>query len=552
MNNNDLTIKIYIDFSKPYYYPGEQFAGTILLDVFDTTNCDRMQIIAKGKKLVKAIQKTYIDSYMDSDYETSSNESSEEEDSNQYRKKKSRKSRETSSSEENVNDTNSVARNLNETHKIFKYKKIVVISNNSYIVQGKYSFPFEVDLPENIPASFLFLENNTYVEIIYSIKVKLNKINIQECIPIVIRQREKIFNYPRSNEYTKILNGCCFETNESLIKLSTLEKYMINTREIKLNFVVNNTKSTLQGSPVNIELYQKITIFPKDKNKKLKVTRLIGKYKGKKYIPARENFNKDISFLMEKSEYAANHLSKTKSIKYFRHKDVIPFLNQSIKSDFVNCEYEAYAEIQFPNWSAEELGVFLPILIYPTDKGILSKTVGEISKEFINSIINKKVFLTSKSKDEDPEFEGKKNKRILNDDSESESDKDSKKVGRTKSLLKVKSFGMKTKKKNNKNNDENDENDNANYNDNYNNDNENNINNNININDYQNNKNYINNNEINNEDTNKVMNEDGSFGTYVRGKKNAVYIDTNSNNFKKDFNQEYLDDALDDEYLDKE
>jgi len=55
MNNNDITIKIYIDFSKPYYYPGEQFAGTILLDVFDTTNCDRMQIIAKGKKFKKHI-----------------------------------------------------------------------------------------------------------------------------------------------------------------------------------------------------------------------------------------------------------------------------------------------------------------------------------------------------------------------------------------------------------------------------------------------------------------------------------------------------------------
>ena len=38
----------------------------------------------------------------------------------------------------------------------------------------------------------------------------------------------------------------------------------------------------------------------------------------------------------------------------------------------------------------------------------------------------------------------------------------------------------------------------------------------------------------------------------IKEKKNHIYIDTNSNNFKKDFNQDYLDDALDDEYLDKE
>ena len=47
------------------------------------------------------------------------------------------------------------------------------------------------------------------------------------------------------------------------------------------------------------------------------------------------------------------------------------------------------------------------------------------------------------------------------------------------------------------------------------------------------------------------MNEDGSFG-YKKKKKNNVYIDTNSNNIKKDFSQTYLDDELDDEFLDKE
>ena len=46
------------------------------------------------------------------------------------------------------------------------------------------------------------------------------------------------------------------------------------------------------------------------------------------------------------------------------------------------------------------------------------------------------------------------------------------------------------------------------------------------------------------------MNEDGSFGTYERRKKNIVYIDTNSNNIKKEFTQAYLNDALDDEFLD--
>ena len=33
------------------------------------------------------------------------------------------------------------------------------ISNN-YISKGKYTFPFEMDIPDNIPASFLYIDNN--------------------------------------------------------------------------------------------------------------------------------------------------------------------------------------------------------------------------------------------------------------------------------------------------------------------------------------------------------------------------------------------------------
>ena len=80
MHNNKPSIKIYIDFDKPYYYPGEKFYASILLDVIDTSECDKMQIIAKGKEIVKAVQKTYIDSFNDYvDTETNSNESSEDE-----------------------------------------------------------------------------------------------------------------------------------------------------------------------------------------------------------------------------------------------------------------------------------------------------------------------------------------------------------------------------------------------------------------------------------------------------------------------------------------
>ena len=527
MINNE-QVRIYIDSSKPYYYPGEEFLASILLDVLENVKCNKMIIIAKGKQIVKATQRKL----------TTETEENMEEDSED---------------EEDIKNKEEVTE-INESKNIFKYKKVIKISKNDYLKKGKYTFPFEVQIPEDIPGSFLFLESKAYAEIIYSIQVKLNNINLKERIPIVIRQKVDIFNYPNESEYTKNLAGCCCKTGETKIKLNNLDKFTINGNDIKLNVNINNQKSGASGSPINIEIYQKLVL--KNKNKKIKITKIAGKYKGKKIINPRENYDKNISISLDSSNYAPDHLSETKSIKYFRHQNVLPLLNQSVKSNFINNEYEIYAETQFSNISADELGVFLMTLIYPPEKGILSKTISKIAKEFSDSIINnKKIFLNNESNDYDPDFENENLKYTKSERyKETESDQESKYS---------ENFEKKIKKngKQNKNKDKDNDNDNANQNDenninNINNvdkkinnsqSNDNNINENLNIlesqrnnpgiNDKNNKKSYINTDEI-------------SFGTSTKDRANLFVTDTTSNNIKKNFNQTFLNDALDDDFLD--
>ena len=167
---NKSQIKIYIDSSRPYYYPGEQFLGSVLLDVLETVSCSKMLIIAKGKQIVKASQPK-IDKIIED----------EEEDE---RLTEGGNFNETikSVSEDTISKGKNDIVEINTTKNIFKYKKIIDVSKNNYLTQGKYSFPFEVELPNNIPGSFLFLDLNTYVEIIYTIKVKLNNVNIKQSI----------------------------------------------------------------------------------------------------------------------------------------------------------------------------------------------------------------------------------------------------------------------------------------------------------------------------------------------------------------------------------
>jgi hypothetical protein len=55
-NIKDKIIRIYINSSKEYYYPGEKFEASILLDVFGRTKCDKLQVISKGKIIIKGIK----------------------------------------------------------------------------------------------------------------------------------------------------------------------------------------------------------------------------------------------------------------------------------------------------------------------------------------------------------------------------------------------------------------------------------------------------------------------------------------------------------------
>ena len=184
MSNNSTGVQIYIDLSKPYYYPGDNILASIYLDALESVKCNKMVVTAKGKQIIKATQ-----NYKFQDEEEEKNVESDDDDE-----------------DENIQKDFT---EINKTKEIFKFSKIIQISNNNCVSRGKYSFPFEVELPENLPGSFLFLEGKIYAEIIYSISVKLVNIDIKEKMPIIIRQKKEIFNYPLSNEYNKKLGGCC-------------------------------------------------------------------------------------------------------------------------------------------------------------------------------------------------------------------------------------------------------------------------------------------------------------------------------------------------------
>ena len=512
METNEI-VQIFFDIQKPFYYPGEQILGSIFIEFFDSIKCNEITIISKGKQYIKINRKNI--SREIEEYEESFND---DEDEDEIPK---------------IKNENKNFEDIDEIKTVFKYQKKLKISNN-YISKGKYTFPFEVELPNNIPSSFLYINKNIYFEIIYTIKIKFDEINnnYKEAIPIIIRQKEKLFNYPKSNEYNKILGECCWERGQTSIKITPQEKYSLINNKIKLNVLINNEQSGMPGTPLNLEVYQKLIFFPKDKNKKIHKTKLVGKAKGINAINPRKNFNEDIDIKLKENKIINFYKERTKAFKYFKNKNIIELLTTSIKSDFVICEYDVYVESQFVGWFKEELGVFNKVLIYPPEKGILIPDMENIKKEFLNSLAIKKIFLSDDNK-EDEIILGQSNKENKNDNNNTKNKKgNEKKDKKDKKKKKEKIVNNNKKGKNivEYNNDDND---------------------------YDKENIDINNiNNINNDDINENfnINEYSKKNKIKKNKKEFNYFVEENNNldkFKKKLGKDFFDEhALDDDFLD--
>ena len=226
--SNDSKIKLYIDIEKPYYYPGEIVKFSILIHVKEKMKCNKMIIISKGKQFINALDKNNF-----------SNDNEE--------KSKSVSSSSSDSEDDEIYDPSKVK--IIEKSHIFKYGKEIIISKNNFINEGKFSFPYQFQLPEFIPGTFLYLEKNIYAEVQYYIRVQLEGLNIKNTAPIVIRQKENDFNYPTFSQYEKDIKGnCC-------LKLTAREEFTKADDPIKLAVNINN-ETKQNSTPVYIEIYR--------------------------------------------------------------------------------------------------------------------------------------------------------------------------------------------------------------------------------------------------------------------------------------------------------
>ena len=359
MNNNEIFIKL----NKNYYYPNEIITGFIYLNIVEEINCSNIKLIIKGKEIIQTNDKAQNE--IMNDYDNFSN-------INSYK----------SSNKNNENDDESTKKfEYNNTIEFFKTIHYINISRDDKIPFNKYIFPFVIKLPNNIPNSFLIYDSDMHIEVIYTIKAHLidsKNINntIKEAIPIIIRQREKSFDYPLNYKTGFNVGSCCCEYGLSIMYINKNAPFLILGNErVSVKIKIDNKKCKLDGIPLKLTLYQKIKLFNsgnkrnKKKKKKFKeYTRCIGNFESKNYIEKNRILEDNYSINIDLKNFNNNkYLNKAKSNKYFKDKNILNKLCVNFINEFVHVEYELYINTMFLGWSVEELGVLVQLLFYPPD-----------------------------------------------------------------------------------------------------------------------------------------------------------------------------------------
>ena len=336
MNN-----KILIKLENQFYYPGDTIKGNIYINIENNIISPGLELIIKGKEILKANPEIF-----------------EEEDDN------------------NIENTgNDKYNNLNQPYKYYDnieiFKSNISITNEQEIKKGKYTFPFTTKLPNSIPGTCLIYDKNILGEVYYYIKIKgldSNRIKIKKAIPLIIRQNISDFKYKKSNSLTKTFpKFCCCKKGNGKLNLEITNDYFLIGEKLKININVDNREGKLEGGPISIYLYKKITLHP-NKDDIIEIPKIIATDIDENKINSNDEYSTLIEIENELIYPESNEILKNfKLYKLIKDINKIVNLSSSCLCKSFSCQYEFFVNVNFSGWISDEFGIFIPIILYPDE-----------------------------------------------------------------------------------------------------------------------------------------------------------------------------------------
>lgn len=156
---------------------------------------------------------------------------------------------------------------------LFKNTVIVSKIEDNFLSGGQYAYPFTFALPNHLPGSFEFYDEDksAYIKYFVTARVVSNygtDHNLNAEALLIVRQQGENFSYPtRLSNTSNIRSWCFFQKGTSTLNLSYPKNSFCPGEQVIVDCEVVNTHCEVAATSVTLELYQQITLRADNESK---------------------------------------------------------------------------------------------------------------------------------------------------------------------------------------------------------------------------------------------------------------------------------------------
>jgi hypothetical protein len=230
-----------INFDRPFYYPGELVTGSIYLNIKEAFETRGLELEVKISESVKW-------------FET------------EHKTEKVKELDPVTNQEREVFKTHAITVEKGDYKILFQNSCVIGTMLNNVFGFGQYVYPFQFTLPQHLPGSFEYYDEEASASIKYQVKARAlswqGKNNELESRGIlVVRQSPQNFQYPPNLSDTKALTTWCFFSKGSAtLNVSYPKNEFVQDETVQVLCQLDNTRSQLNATCIKLQLFQRMTL----------------------------------------------------------------------------------------------------------------------------------------------------------------------------------------------------------------------------------------------------------------------------------------------------
>ena len=165
------------------------------------------------------------------------------------------------------------------------------------------------------------------------------------------------------------------------MNLEITNDYFLIGDKLKININIDNREGKLEGGPISIFLYKKITLHP-NRSDVIEIPKIVATEVDESKIYSNDEYSNFIEVESEITYPESNEILKSfKLYKLIKDINKVIHFSSSCLCNSFSCQYEFFVNAHFLGWISDDFGIFLPTILYP-DENIFNYNYDNIINEW--------------------------------------------------------------------------------------------------------------------------------------------------------------------------